>query len=626
MERTEKKFPLILSLGALGVVFGDIGTSPLYAVRETLGDLPITPVDVLGVLSLIFWSLIFVISIKYLVLVFRADNDGEGGGLALLALLKQKKTKHEHLFYLLAIFSAGLLLGDGMITPAISVMSAIEGLKTISPKFDDLVIPLSCIILILLFIMQSRGTSKIGAAFGPLLLIWFITIAALGIVEIIKHPEVLRAVNPYYAFEFLYSNGLRGYFLLGGVFLVVTGGEALYADIGHFGKNPIRYSWFFVALPCLLLNYFGQGGHLIQHPDAIANPFYMIAPDWFFIPLLLISTIATVIASQAVISATFSLTKQAILLGLCPRIPIIQTSKERVGEIYIPQMNYLLLFGTLALIITFKSSSAMAHAYGIAVNLVMLLVTTMVAYAANQVWLWSWSRVIAIFSPFLFVDLAFLGANAHKFVTGGWVPVCFALVVAFIMYTWNLGLQYLRNNFYMQKEDISKIVKQLNYKTLNQLPGITAIFITDTYDRSGGSFLHFLKLSYAVPENILIVNYVVENKPHVDISNRFEINPLDKRVCELTLHYGFMDNISIPKTLLKANKRGLLPCNVKVETATYLVEIPNVIASRKKKTLMFYWQEKLFAFLMRNYSANLNIEFYKLPYNRTIAIGTYCII
>ncbi|KTD27931.1 KUP system potassium uptake protein [Legionella maceachernii] len=626
MITKKRTIPWTLALGALGVVFGDIGTSPLYALRETLGDLPLSEVDILGVLSLIFWSLIFVISIKYLVIVFRADNDGEGGGLALLALLKQKSTKYEHVFYLLAIFGAGLLLGDGMLTPAISVTSAIEGLKIISPMFDDFVVPLSCAILVLLFVMQSRGTARIGAAFGPLLLIWFITIAILGAVEIYRHPVVLRAIHPIYAFDYLYHHGMKGYILLGGVFLVVTGGEALYADIGHFGKNPIRYSWFFVVLPCLLLNYFGQGGHLIGHPEAIENPFYMIAPNWFSIPLLIIATIATVIASQAVITATFSLTKQAILLGLCPRIPVIQTSRERAGQIYIPQMNFVLFIGTMLLILSFRNSSNMTHAYGIAVNLVMLLVTTMVTYAARHIWRWSWPKVIVVFTPFLLIDLVFLGANAHKFLTGGWVPVCFALSIGIVMYTWNLGLQYLKDNFYMQKEDISKIVKQLNYKSLRHLPGITAIFLTDTYDPSGGSFLHFLKLSYAVPENILIVSYVVENKPHIDPSKRFEINQIDKRVCKLMLHYGFMDNISVPKALAKALEYELLPFEFKVESATYLVEIPNVIASKKKRTLMFYWQEKLFAFLMRNYSANLNIEFYKLPYNRTIAIGTYCLI
>ncbi len=623
---TDKKIPWALALGALGVVFGDIGTSPLYALRAALGNLPLTKVEILGVLSLIFWSLIFIISIKYLVIVFRADNDGEGGGLALLALLKQKATRLEPLFYLLAIFSAGLLLGDGMLTPAISVTSAIEGLKTISPQFNQLIIPLSCGILIFLFIMQSHGTAKIGAAFGPLLLIWFITIATLGTIEIFRHPFVIHALNPYYAYDFLVSNGLKGYFLLGDVFLAVTGGEALYADIGHFGKGPIRYSWYFVALPSLVLNYFGQAGHLLEHPEAIENPFYMISPGWFSVPLLLLATIATVIASQAVITATFSLTKQAILLGLCPRIPVIQTSKEHIGQIYIPQMNFLLFIGTMLLIFTFKNSSGMTHAYGIAVNLVMLLVTTMVTYAARHIWQWSWLRVALVFTPFLFVDLAFLGANVHKFLTGGWVPVCFALIISFIMYTWNVGLRYLKENFYMQQEDITKIVKQLNYKSLRHLPGVTAIFLTDIYDRSGGSFLHFLKLCYAVPENILIVSYVVENRPHIALAERFEVNQVDNRVCGLTLHYGFMDNISVPRALAKAVARGLLPFEFKVESATYMVEIPNVIASKHKKTLMFYWQEKLFAFLMRNYSANLNIEFYQLPYNRTIAIGTYCVI
>ncbi|KTC87106.1 potassium transporter Kup [Legionella brunensis] len=623
---TTKNFSFPLALGALGVVYGDIGTSPLYAIRETLSGLPINAVDVLGILSLILWSLIIVISIKYLVFVFRADNDGEGGILALLALLKQKKTKHEYLFYLLAIFGAGLIIGDGMLTPAISVTSAVEGLKIVSNKFDDLIIPLACTILIILFIMQAKGTGKIGSAFGPILLLWFITIGTLGAIQIINNPVVLQAFSPHYAWQFLHTQGLRGYFLLGGVFLAITGGEALYADIGHFGKNAIRYSWFFVALPGLLLNYFGQAANLLLHPEAIENPFYFLAPDWFFIPLLILSTAATVIASQAVITATFSITKQAVLLGLYPRLPIIQTSKEHAGQIYIPQVNFFLLIGTLILIFTFKSSSGMAHAYGIAVNLDMLLTSMMVAYAARKVWHWSLFHVIGIFSLFIFIDIAFLGANFHKFLTGGWVPVLFAFAVAVVMFTWNNGMQFLQKNFYMQKEDITRIIKQLRYRAFNQLPGVTGIFITDTYDQSGGSFLHFLKLSLAVPENILIVNYKVENRPYVRDKSRFKFHQLAPKICQLTLRYGFMDTISIPEALQLLNEKKLLSFEVNVENATYLVEIPNVMASRAKRTLSFYWQEKLFAFLMRNYSANLNIEFYKLPYNRTIAIGTYCII
>ena len=429
MSDTKKRSTGLLALGALGVVFGDIGTSPLYAMRETLSNLPIDIIDVLGILSLIFWTLISVISIKYLVIVFRADNDGEGGGLALLALIKQKNTKHERFFYLIAIFGAGLLIGDAMLTPAISVSSAIEGLQMVSSRFTDWIKPLSCVILIFLFMFQYKGTGKIGGAFGPLLVIWFVVIAVLGLGSIIKYPAVLKAVNPYYAYEFFHMHGLKAYILLGGVFLVVTGGEALYADMGHFGKKPIRLSWFFIALPSLLLNYFGQGANLLLHPEAIDNPFYLLAPQWFFIPLVCLSTVATVIASQAVITATFSLTRQAVLLGLYPRLPIIQTSSQNYGQIFIPQMNLFLMMGTLLLLLAFKNSSALTHAYGIAVNLYMLLVTTMVAYAALKVWNWSIVKVVLIFSLFLTIDLAFLGANAHKFLTGGWAPVCFALFI-----------------------------------------------------------------------------------------------------------------------------------------------------------------------------------------------------
>lgn len=623
---SNRRLTFSLTLSALGVVYGDIGTSPLYALRESLRGIPLSETNILGVLSLIFWSLILVISIKYLLVVFRADNEGEGGGLALLALLKQKKSSRESIFYLLAIFGAGLLLGDGMLTPAISITSAVEGLHVVSPSFDTYIVPLSCVILISLFMLQSRGTSRIGIIFGPLLLIWFITIAVLGISKIMMTPVVLKALNPYYAYLFFYQNGMRGYLLLGGIFLVVTGGEAMYADIGHFGKKPIRYSWFFVILPCLILCYFGQGAHLITHPEAIRNPFYMLPPNWFSIPLLCLATVATIIASQAVISATFSITKQAILLGLCPRISVIQTSRHHYGQIYIPQMNFLLLAGTLILILNFKNSSAMAHAYGIAVNLDMLLVTILVSYAARQVWQWPLPGVIALFACFYTIDLAFLGANAHKFLSGGWVPVVFALIVAFFMYTWRMGMEYLKHNFYKKKTEISKVAKQLNYKSLNRLPDVTAIFITDIYDHSGGSFLHFLKLALAVPEHILIVNYAIHNKPHVEYAEQIAIQKIDKCIHQLTLHYGFMDTVSIPKGLDRVNKEQALPFEINVDTATYLVEIPHIVASRAKRTLLFYWQERLFAFFMHNYSANIDIEFYQLPLNRTIAIGTYCII
>jgi KUP system potassium uptake protein len=628
MNKIEKKdeFSYKLTLAALGVVFGDIGTSPLYALKVILTDLPVNHMNVLGLLSLIFWSLLIIISFKYLAVIFRADNDGEGGILALLALLKHKGTKYEPIFYIIAIFGAGLLLGDGMLTPAISVISAVEGLSALSSSFTPYILPIACVIFILLFSIQWRGTEKIGYLFGPVILIWFFTIAILGLIQIMNYPAVLQAMNPYYAVHFLYNQGHTSYLLLGGVFLVVTGGEALFADIGHFGKNPIRTSWFLLVLPCLILNYFGQGANLLMHPSSIENPFYMIAPSWLFLPLIILATFATIIASQAVISATFSLTKQAVLLSLCPKITIIQKSKAYSGQIYVPQINTILFFGTMIFALTFRSSENLAHAYGIAVNGVMLIVDSMVAYAALSIWRWSKLRVTLLFGVFLMIDCTFLGANLHKFITGGWVPVAFALLVATTMYTWKLGLEFLRNHFYMNKADISKILKQLEYKSLNQLPGVTAIFITDVYDKSGGSFLHFLKLSRSVPEHALIVDYIVETIPYVHHTHRFEISCLTSKVCKLTLHYGFMEIINIPKALDKVNFKKLLPFPIDTDHAAYMVEIPNIMASKSKKSLAFYWQEKLFAFLIRNYSANLNIEFYKLPYNRTIAIGTYFLL
>lgn len=620
------KTSLALSLGALGVVFGDIGTSPLYALQVTLGNLPIDIINVFGVLSLIFWSLIIIISFKYLVIIFRADNDGEGGALALFALLKQRESKYNKIFYIIAIFSTGLLLGDGMLTPAISVTSAIEGLSLISPHLNRFILPIAAIILIFLFLFQYKGTMKIGKAFGPILLLWFIIIGFLGLAQIINYPSILKAINPYYAYEFFKMNGYQAFLLLGGVFLVVTGGEALYADIGHFGKNPIRYSWFLVALPSLLLNYFGQGANLLLHPEAIENSFYHLAPQWFFIPLIILSCFATIIASQAVISATFSVTKQAILLGLYPRIRFIQTSEKLAGQIYIPQVNFFLMFGTLFLLFLFESSEGLAHAYGIAVNLLMLSVTLMVTYASYHLWQWRPLKIFSIFSSLILIDCLFLGANIHKFITGGWAPICFAIFIATVMFTWNAGIDILRQNSFLQKGDLAKMLRQLHYKSLNRLKGVTAIFITDIYDLSGNNFFHFLKLSLAIPENIVILNYKVANRPYITINDRFKIEKLDDNIFLITLKYGFMDVISIPDALKDLNQAQLLPFEIHVHAATYLVEIPNIIATKEKRSLPFFWQEKLFAFLIRNYSANLDIEFYNLPYNRTLAIGAYYII
>jgi KUP system potassium uptake protein len=615
-----------LTLAALGVVYGDIGTSPLYAIRESLGGLPINVTDVFGVLSLIFWSLTFVISIKYLFVLFRADNDGEGGILALLALSKNIGTNRVRFFFLLGILGAGLMLGDGMLTPAISVTSAIEGIHLALPSLAPYILPITCGILIALFSMQSLGTARIGIMFGPIILLWFFTIAYLGLTQIIDNPHILKAINPCYAVDFFSTHGWKGYALLGGIFLVVTGGEALYADLGHFGKQPIRMSWFLIAFPALILNYFGQGAYLLNHPEAIDNPFYHLAPEWFLIPLLVIATCATIIASQAVISATFSLMRQAVLLGLYPHLSIVQTSDAIRGQIYVPQVNTMLAIGSILLVMLFKTSSNIAHAYGIAVNLDALLVLVLVAYVASRHWHWHWSKVLAVFCVLGGIDLAFLGANAQKLTTGGWIPVAFACLSAFVMYTWNKGRVYLKEVYYTKKEAVAKLLRQLDYKSLNRMPNTTAIFITDIYDQSGGSFLRFLKLNRALPEHVLLVNYRVEQVPYVALMDRFEVRCLKEKVCELTLHYGFMDAVSIPQALYLANEGNILPFSVDIAKAMYLIEIPNVLASKEKRTLWFFWQEKLFAFLVRNYSANLNIEFYQLPYDRTIAIGTYCLI
>ncbi len=624
MKTLEKGVSLSLSVAALGIVYGDIGTSPLYAMREAIGGLPTNSTSVLGILSLIFWSLIAIISIKYLWLVFRADNNGEGGILSLLALLKGADGKKmAKSLFIIAIFGAGLMFGDGMLTPAISIVSAVEGLNVIVPQLSHYIIPLSCIILLGLFSVQHYGTGKIGFIFGPIILLWFITIGIIGFAKIIENPFVLKAINPFYAFDFIHTYGWKGYRLLGDIFLVVTGGEALYADLGHLGKKPIRVSWFLIALPALLLNYFGQGAYLLSEPTGISNPFYLMAPSWFLIPLLLIATLATVIASQAVITATFSITRQAVLLGLYPHLPIQQTSKEHPGQIYIPQINFFLGLGTLALILYFKSSSALAHAYGININLDMALTTIMIAVLAYTQWNWSLIKTIAVFSIFLSIDFMFLGANMQKFTTGGWLPVALAGLCAIVMYTWTVGMEYLRTNHFMKKEDITKILRLLHRLHLQTLSNSTAIFIADFYDKSGGGFLQFLKISRAMPEHVLIVNYQVKNIPYVNTVERFEVKKLDENIIELTLHYGFMDFISIPQALFVANELELLPFKLDVDKAIFLVEIPNIIASSEVSTLTFFWQEKLFSFFLRNYSANLNAEFYQLPLDRTITLGTY---
>jgi KUP system potassium uptake protein len=616
-----------LTAGALGVVYGDIGTSPLYALRVSLSGLPINEVNVFGVLSLIFWALIFIVSVKYLMILLRADNNGEGGILALLALIKRSNPHKTKWLLIISVLGSGLVFGDGMLTPAISVLSAVEGLALYTTDLSYVVLPLTIAMLLGIFYFQSKGTGKIGFIFGPILLLWFLVIGFVGLKQIIAYPEILAALHIKYAILFFVENKWTAYLLLGGVFLVLTGGEALYADLGHFGRKPIQITWFTIVLPALILNYFGQGVYVLHHPEALSNPFYaLIAPE-YLLPMIILATCATVIASQAVISATFSLTKQAILLGFYPHIPIIQTSQQARGQIYIPQINHLLAIGTILLVLIFKSSDALADAYGIAVNGVMLFTSILIVELSLKNWSVLKISLIPAFCIFIATDLAFLGANLHKIATGGWLPMTVATLCAVIMLSWYRGRQYLYNKYHLNHEKHDKLLRQLFYKKIQVLHKSSAVFVTDIYDHSGGAFLRFLKTNCLRPERTMIVNYVVHNVPRVSMKERFNFTEIKDGIYRLTLTYGFMDTVSVPESLEYAQNNKLLPFDVDVQTLHYFIEGPTVVAARDDShRLFFILQKHIFAFLVRNYSAHINIAFYQLPYDRTIAIGSYYVL
>lgn len=619
MLKENTKIPI--TVAAIGIVYGDIGTSPLYALRESLSGITVIADNILGVLSLIFWSLVIIITLKYLTLILQADNKGEGGILAALALIKRSRGKPLKFFFFIAIAGTALLIGDGMITPAISVISALEGIQLFFPSFSYLILPATITILILLFVNQHHGTAKIGSYFGPIMLLWFLSIAFLGGLQVIKNPQILAAVNPYYAINFFIQNKWTGYVLLGSVFLAVTGGEALYADLGQFGKTPIRIGWFSVVLPCLLLNYFGQGAHLLKNPDAITNPFYSIAPYWLFYPLLVLATLATIIASQAVISATFSLANQAVLMDLYPKIAVIQTSLEEKGQIYVPQMNFFLACGSLGLVIFFRSSTALAQAYGIAVNLVMLSVTLLVAAVAYKYWKWSLTKTIFIFIIFFLIEVAFLGTNAHKIMSGGWIPILFATLCSIVMITWHNGVNFVRSSYNASRDDIKEYILRLKISDIFYAPNILAVFITDPYDKSGGSLFKYLRLNLIMPENSLVLSIKIEDEPHVSPSKRFVLTKIKHNVFRLQINYGFMELINIPQALTELNDRQLCPINILEKNIIYLIEHTLISTTRKKANLPFFWQEKLFALLLHN--SYLNIDFYDLPHDRSIGIGSY---
>jgi KUP system potassium uptake protein len=613
------KYLATLSLGALGIVYGDIGTSPLYALRECFhGPHGIAPTsgNVLGVLSLVFWSLVIVISIKYLVFVMRADNRGEGGILALISLIRPPRPDSRGvrwLLVLLGIFGAALLYGDGIITPAISVLSAVEGLRIATPVFERFVEPITIVILIGLFLIQKRGTGGVGSIFGPAMLVWFACIAVLGARSVLATPEVLGAVNPMHAVRFFIAGSGRGFLVLGAVFLVVTGGEALYADMGHFGARPIRLAWFSLVLPALLLNYFGQGGLLLREPAAAHNPFYRLAPPWALYPMVVLSTIATVIASQAVISGAFSLTRQAVLLGYSPRVKIEHTSEREIGQIYIPSVNWALMTLTIALVVGFRSSSNLAAAYGVAVTTTMAITTLLMGVVARERWGWSVAGATALAAIFLVPDLAFFGANIIKVPHGGWFPLVVAAVVFVLMTTWRRGRQILDARM---QEDLlltKDFLKQAAGSKVARVPG-TAIYMSRTPDRTPPALLRNLKHNGVLHECIVFLTVLIEDQPRVGQTRRVEVGNPGSGIFSVVARYGFLEDANIPKVLAGIDVPGL---DFTAESTSFFLGKETIFATKRPGMAM--WRERLFAFLSRN--ARSATHFFCLPPDRVVELG-----
>ncbi|ADR37664.1 potassium transporter [Oceanithermus profundus DSM 14977] len=613
------RYLIALSVAALGVVFGDIGTSPLYAVREAFGEhygLALTEANVLGVLSLIFWSLVVVISLKYLTLVMRADNHGEGGIMALTALVMPSKLRRGHWRYLavmLGLFGASLLYGDGMITPAISVLSAVEGLEVAAPRLEPFVIPVTVGILLALFLFQSRGTQRVGGLFGPVTLIWFTAIAALGLAQIVRNPYVLTALNPYHAVHFFTANGATGFWVLGSVFLVVTGGEALYADMGHFGRTPIRLTWFFVVLPALLLNYFGQGALLLANPAAVENPFYLMVPGWATYPMIALATAATIIASQAVISGSFSLTRQAMRLGFLPRMTVVQTSSQEIGQVYIPTINWILMFATVGLVLGFGSSSRLAAAYGVGVTTDMVFTTLLFAVVAWSLWKWPRWAVALLTLVLLGVDLSFWAANIVKVPQGGWFPLVVGAVMLVVMTTWHQGRALLSSVLQKDAFPLERFLETLaaSKNPPTRVPG-TAVYLTRNPDVVPPALLSNLRYNHAVHENVIVVSVETEEIPRVLGSLRAEVRALDLGFTRVVLHYGFMEHPNVPVALYDIAELELDPDN------TYFV-LGREIVLPEGKLGMPRWREQLFAVLQRN--ALPATAFFDLPPAQTFEVG-----
>lgn len=624
-QEQDKKRLATLTLAALGIVYGDIGTSPLYSIKEVFGGahhpVPITPDNVLGILSLFFWSLIIVVTVKYVSFIMRANNKGEGGIIALMTLALHKGTPgtwQQKLLVTLGLFGAALFYGDGVITPAISVLSAVEGLEIITPAFKPYILPITLIILVGLFVFQRKGTASVGALFGPVMVIWFAVLAALGALSIVENPGVLAAVNPLHAFRFLLGNSLLGFFALGAVVLCITGAEALYADMGHFGAKPIQYAWLGYVMPALLINYFGQGALLLADPSAVENPFYLLAPEWGRYPLVILATVATIIASQAVISGAFSITQQAIQLGYTPRLEIQHTSEREIGQIYLPGINWLLLISIIALVIEFGSSSKLAAAYGIAVTGTMLITNVLAIAVAVRLWNWSPLRAVLGALPFICIDLGFFLANSVKIPDGGWFPLVFGLAIFILLTTWKRGRELLGQRLAAESMALEPFIVSITEGGVERVPG-SAVFLTPNPESVPHALLHSLKHYKALHEQVIILSVKVLDVPYIPEPDRIEVHCLAGNFSQIIVRYGFKDAPDIPSALALCAGSGL---EIDMMDTSFFLGRETLIPRLGSE--MAYWRSLIFVAMFRN--AGSATAFFKIPSNRVVELGSQVVL
>ena len=621
--QTQAKESKGLVVAALGVVFGDIGTSPLYTLKECFGGahaLTATPANILGILSLVFWAILIVISLKYVVFIMRADNKGEGGIMALMSLVFQKAQISARLRYsllLLGLVGASLFYGDGIITPAISVLSAVEGLEVLKPSLHPYIIPIALAVLIVLFRSQQHGTEKVGGLFGPIMIVWFICLASFGVKSLLQTPRVLEALNPINAVHFFMRNGWHGALVLGAVVLSVTGGEALYADMGHFGKRPIRKAWFFVALPALLLNYFGQAALLMRDPSAIQNPFYLTVPGGWLTFMIILATLATVIASQAVISGAFSLTAQAIQLGFCPRLSIKYTSEGEMGQIYVPAINGLLMVGVIGLILTMKTSSNLAAAYGIAVTGTMAIDTILAFVVVLSLWKWNPYLSALVAMAFLIIDLAFLGANIPKIPEGGWFPLAIGGLVFTLLSTWKRGRTILQEKLQEQAMPVDEFVALLNKAPPVPVSG-TAVYMSTSRQGIPVPLLNNLRHNHVMHDNVIILSVITEPTPRVAPEKRRTVHKLADSLFRINLHYGFAESPNIPKTLRSCSR----DIEIDPNDTYFFISRESILAVASPK--MALWRIRLFITMARN--AGSAARYFQIPFNRVVELGTQVLI